>query len=530
MPPGKQPAVELMVERFGGVNNTLQFSQLFKLFGGEKSPKMQNAYMKSVGSLTRRPGTRPLTASPLTETIEYLTTYKASASASSQPEIYAASGTTLYKFNGTNTLTALTMTNPLHSADIYTEGFTNSALTSRLVIGDGKSLKQCDGTTVSNITPAPNKPSPNPANVLANVNTKGCKFIWEYSGHIFISPGTNEMFFTDRFTFDYIPETQYYFLINDNDYINGAGVVYDGRCLVPMRRGWGIITGTTFDNFKANEFLNTNHGVIAPRSITKVTYPNGSQAIIYLSDSSVHEVFTSIQNDSSKLYATRDLMANKISFHKLELTEEEKKAAVGHFDVERSLYLLSFKKSGVNYTYAYDLRNEEWYPNWLNFNAKSYVSLDSVSYFAGEAKHLCKLDDSLYSDWQDAAMTVREPIHFKRYSPLLSFEQTGYPSYWDYYILELKQYDRPSSVDVTIIFANDSEAGAYSLDTSEFIWDVSEWDHSYWSNNEYTETVNEPRRMRYMKKSKYIQELWENDRDEPLEIYWSKWIGRTSGA
>lgn len=526
MPSGVQPQVTLETKGFGGVNNALQFSQLPR----EQSPLMQNAYMSKIGAIAKRPGTRPVTTTALANTIEHLTTYKASAVASSEPEIFASSGTTLYKYNGSNALTALTMTNPLNDADIYTVGFTNALLTSRLIIGDSGILKGCNGSVVADVTPAVDAPLPNPANVLTDINAKGHKFIWTHSSHIFSSPGTNELFYSKRFEYDYWPETQYFYLVNENDYINGCGVTYDGRCLIPLRRSWAILTGSNFDDFEADEYLNTNHGVIAPRSVQKVTYPDGSQTIIYLSDDEVHEVFTAIHNETSKMYATRSLMRDIIDFGEVGLTESEKETAVGFFDASRSLYLLSFKKDGENFTYAYDLRNREWYTDWTNFNARSYVSLDSVTYFAGELKHLCKFDNDLYSDWEDSAMTTGSPIYFKRYSPLLSLENTGYASYWDYLIIELKQYPIPSSLDVTVIFTQSSELGAQAIDTSSAVWDETEWDVAEFANEDYTETVNEPRRIKYMKKSKYVQELWENNADQPVEVYWSKWIGRVSGT
>src|SRR3990167_3889366 len=234
MPQGIQQQVALLTQGYGGANTALQFSQLPR----EQSPSMKNAFMPKVGAIGQRPGSVPVTTSALAANIEYLTTHKSSPSASASPEIYAASGTTLFKFNGTDTLTGLTMTDALVSADIYTTGFTNAALTSRLIIGDGGDLKECDGSTVVDVTPAADDSSPAPANVLADVNAKGCKFIWEYSGHIFISPGTNELFYSKRFEFDYVPETFYFFLVNDNDYVNGQGQAFDAVCLIPMRRGW----------------------------------------------------------------------------------------------------------------------------------------------------------------------------------------------------------------------------------------------------------------------------------------------------
>lgn len=527
MPAGIQQQVTLLTEGYGGVNNAKQFSQLPR----EQSPRMQNGYMSKVGAISKRPGTSPVTTSALAANIEYLTTYKSSPDASASPEIYAASGTTLYKFDGTDTLDALTMTNALESSDIYTVGFTNSLLTSRLIIGDGGDLKQCDGSAVTDITPAADDSSPAPANVLDDVNAKGCKFIFEYSGHIFISPGTNELFYSKRYEFDYVPETFYFFLVNDNDFINGQGQAFDNVCLIPMRRGWAILTGVTFDDFEADKFLNTTRGVIAPRSIAKLTYPDGTQTIAFLADDEVHEVYTALIDGGGRQYATRSLMKDKIDFSVLGLTEDEKEVAVGFFDASRSIYLLSFQVDSVNYTYVYDVRNREWYTDWLTFNAKAYVSLEATTYFAGSLKHLCKFDEDLYTDWNESTQTTGTEVHFRRYSPLLSLEFSGYSSYWDYYLLEARQWLVPSTLDLYVIFSNQtvtsSDEAAWK--NSVAVWDTATWDVSQWANLEYTDIVNAPNRRVFKKKAKYVQLLWDNPRDEPVEVYKDQWYGRTSG-
>lgn len=522
---GIQPQVELLTDGYRGINNVLQFSQLPR----SQSPQMQNAYMSKLNAIGKRPGSKPITQTALTSDIEYLTTYKSSASATDRPKIYAASDDTLYLFDGVDTLDALTMTDNLNQADIYTIGFTNEALTSRLLIADGADLKGCDGTAVADITPASDDSSPAPANVLDDINTKGIKYVWGYRGYVFVSPGTNELFFSKLREYDYYPETSWFFLVKDNDFINGCGLAFDNVCLVPMRRSWAILTGTSFDDFEADEFLNTEDGVIAPRSIQKVNYPDGTQTVIYLSDNSVHEIFTAVYTDTSRQYATRDLMKERIDFEGIGLSEAEKEAAVGFFDNSRSLYLLSFQKDSVNYTYAYDLRNREWYIDWLTFNAKSYVSLDSVTYFAGSLKHLCKFDKDLYTDWNESTKDTGTAVYFKRYSPLLSLENTGYASYFDYYIVEMKQWPLPSSLDVTVIFTQSSSLAPTSIDSSSAVWDIGSWDESFWTNEDYTETVNEPRRIVYKKKAKYVQVLWENNADQPMEIYWDRWLGRNSG-
>lgn len=511
-------------EGYLGLNTALQFSQLTP----SQSPSLKNAWMPKIGSLGKRPGTIPVTASALAAAMEYLTKYKASASSGADEEIYAASGTTLYKFNGIDTFTALTMTDALVSADIYTVGFTNALLTSILAIGDGGDLKQCNGSTVVDILPAADDPAPAPANVLANVNLKGCKFIWEYSGHIFISPGTNELFYTKRFEFNYVPSTQYFFLVNDNDYVNGDGQAFDAVCLIPMRRSWAILTGENFDTFKADKFLNTKNGVIAPRSIAKITYPNGTQTIAYLSDDGVHEVYTALIDGGGRQYATRSLMKDKIDFNALGLTEAEKAAAKGYYFSDWNLYLLCFTQGTTKLAYVYDTRNGQWYP-WTNMIVASLIDKDGVLYYASST-HMRKFDEDLYSDWEDIPKTIGTPVHFQRYSPLLSVEFSGFSSTWDYYLVEAKQWLVPSTLDISVNFTNTTSAVSVEAawKNNVFVWGVSKWGDAQWANLNFTDIVNAPDELIFHDPSKYAQVLWDNPRDEPVLIFKDRWKVRLS--
>src|SRR5690606_1410230 len=109
-----------------------------------------------------------------------------------------------------------------------------------------------------------------------------------------------------------------------------------------------------------------------------------TQTIMYLSDDGVHEVFdTTILDSGTRQYSTRALMKDKIDFPALNLTESEKEAAIGYFDAPMSLYFLTFYRNGVCTTYVYDVRNGEWYPDWVGFTAKSYIRIDEVVYFGG---------------------------------------------------------------------------------------------------------------------------------------------------
>lgn len=518
---------ELETTSYLGCNTAVQFSLIPK----GQSPRMKNCYQDEDGDLSKRPGTVPLTTSALAAVIAYLTAYKISPSTSAGDKIYATSGTTLYQFNGTTAFVAQTMTAALATSDIHSIGFTNSAVVSRLLIADTGALKQYDGTAVTLVAPAADDAGPAPANGLAAINLLGNKFIWNFTGHVFVSPGSDTIFYSKSYIFNYFPITFFFQLERDNDFVNGDGVEYDSVCLIPMRRGWAILTGTDATNYAASTFLNTEHGVIACRSIATVTYPDGTQTIIFLSDNGAHEVYIVTSSGGSRQYATRSLMQGKIDFVGLGLTDAEKGAAVGVFHSEKFLYLLSFQKSGVDYTYAYDTRNKEWYTDWLTFNAKSYVSLNGTLYFAGSAKHLQKFDTTLFSDWNESTKSTGTFVFFKRYSNALSAEFSGFETFWDAYLVESKQWLVPATLDITFIFTSNTDVMANIIINEIFVEGVSRWGFARYANINFTDTVNNPNEILfdYSRLSKYTQVLWENNRDEPVKIFKDKFKGRSSG-
>lgn len=518
MPPGKQPPATLETAGFGGLNTALQFSQIPR----EQSPSMKNAYMPKIGAIGKRPGTIPV-SNTLAANIQHLTVYRTTAS----EDILASSGTTLYKYNGTDTLTAQTMTNALVTADIYTVAFTDINNVSILFITDGGSVKQYNGTAVANITPAANDASPNPPNDLVNINAKNPIYCWVYSSHVFITDGKDIVWYSKRYYYDYFPSVQYERWVRENDYITGPGIGFNNVCLIPMRRGWGMLTGSTVDNFDGNQFINTANGNIAPRSIQKITYPDGGQTIAYLSDDGVHEIYdTGAQDAGSRQYSTRSLMKDKIDFNAIGFTEAEKKAAVAYFD--QTLYILAIKQGANNYAFVYDTRNKEWY-QWTNMKVKSMVKKGDILYYAGEDKHLRKLDKTLYSDWDNAGKTSGTAVYFQRYSPALALEFSGYESYWDYYLVEAKQFTVPSTLDIKVIFSASTVELLSALKNEIFVWGASKWGEAKWANVDYSDIVNEPNELIFHKKAKYAQIVWENNRDEPTELYKDRFKGRVSG-
>jgi len=509
-------------EGYLGLNTALQFSQLTP----SQSPSMKNAWMSKLGAIGKRPGTIPVTSSPLGVAAEHLTVYRSGAT----DKIIAASNNRLYKF-ASNAWVQLNGT--LNRSDIYDVDFTDGNSNARKIIADKGSLKAYDDATetVSAITPAPDDPNTAPPNVLPTLNNKGIKYVWTYQSHVFVAfERSDEVYYSKRFTYDYFPSVQWERWVRNNDYVNGCGLAFGSVMLVPLRRGWGVLTGTVFDDFQGGYFLNTVNGVVAPRSIQKITYPNGVQTVVYLSDDGVHEIFdTGVTESGARQYATRSLMKDKIDFNALGLLDSEKEAAIGHFFPEWSIYLLCFKQGSTMLAYVYDTRNREWYP-WTNMDINSIINSDGVLYYTGSDRHLRKFDKNLYSDWNDMNKTSGTPVHFQRYSPLLSVEFSGFPSTWDYYLVEAKQWLEPSSLDVSVNFTQTTSSISIesAWKNNVFMWGVSKWSEAQWANLNFTDIVNAPDQLIFHYPSKYCQVLWENNRDEPVEIYRDRWIVRPS--
>lgn len=527
MPPGRQPFSIIETNQYGGVNTALQFSQL----DNSQSPRMRNGYQTKLRAIGKRPGTAPVTDSPLSQPIEYLTHYKGEVH-SGEPEIYGSSGTSLFKYNG-NQMISQTMNVPLDSPNIYTEGFKNASGDVRMIIADGGALKQYDASTgtVSLVTPASDDPSPTPGNILSTVNGLGIKYVWVHKQTLWVSDGSDVVWYFKRYEFDYIPSVQYEQLVRNNDYVNGPGFSFNDVLLIPMRRGWNITTGTTVDDIKADNWLNTLAGVIAPRSIARITYPNeGYQTIAYLSDDGPHEIYNvaDLQGGQSQ-YSTRPMMKDLIDWESIGFTEQEKENATGHYDATLNIYILSLTRAGEKVVYCYDTRNRQWY-TWDSVRMNSFVSLGGL-YFSDETGHLKKFDSNLYSDWEDKDLTIGQPVFFQRYTPLQSFEFTGFQSYWDYYLVESRQWLVPSNIDVHVIFTNteitDEIEAAWKNEVA--VYDVSEYDLASYANLSYTDIVNEPNELIFHSKAKYTQSLWMNNRNEPVEIYKDRWKGRVSG-
>ncbi len=486
-----------------------------------------NVYISTTTNTEKLQGNTTTTTFDKSTVLSGTTAYPTTNTTAFRNEILVASGTALYSIYNNSTHTA-TMTDALVTSDIYDIDFTNSSLTERKLIADTGDLKQYTGSTVVDVTPAADDASPAPANVLASINTKGNKFIWEHTGHVFVSPGTNEVFYSKRYKFDYFPETFYELLVKDGDYINGCGVSFDSVCFIPMRRGWNVLTGTTFDDFDSSEYLNTNNGAIAPRSIDTVNYPNGFQTVLYLSDDGVYEIFTTTLDTQGRQYATRNIMTDKIDFASYGFTVAEKQAAKGKYITKFNMYLLEIVRNATSYVFGFDTRNAEWYV-WQGLDVNSFLESEGVVYFAGDDGFLKKFNEDWYTDYTNYARTTGTVVDFDVYSGLLSFGFDGHQAYLDYYLVEAKQWTVVSKLDVYITYGTGVVEVPSALVNQIFVWGTTDWSEAEWANTNYTDILNNARRIIVKRKGFYFQRRWRNNRDEPVLIYKERYMGRLSG-
>lgn len=456
-------------------------------------------------------------------------------------DILAVSGTSIYSYYN-DELNEATMTDPLNSDDVYDADFTGlnaGALVNIKLIADGGLLKQFDGVECKDVTPATDDSSPSPANVLTDINSLGIKYVWSHSNYVFVNCGDNQIFYSKQATtpgtdnqYDYFPSTHYTILVRKGDYVNGYGIPFDDVCFIPLRNSWCVNTGTNFNDFNFGEYLNTINGCIAPRSPRVITYGNGQQTLAFLSDSGIHEIFTTVLDNRGKQYATRSVTSDKLDFEAFGFTESEKSSAIGEYIVSLHMYLLEISRDTTTYVIGYDTRNGEFYL-WTGLTINSFIELESTAYFAGNDGLLKKFDKNLYSDWTDKAKTTGTPVDFDRTTGMIWFEQTGYDSTLDYYILRLKEYAVTSSLDISIIYLQGMEEVEKAIQNSYLVWDVGLWDIASWANLEYTDLVSAPKRLSNRlglpRKGFYFQVRWRNNRDEPCEIYGESFIGRSSG-
>lgn len=450
-------------------------------------------------------------------------------------ELLASSGTTLYSYYN-NALNAATMTNTLASSNIYTTGFTNTALTSILFIADGGALKKYNGSAVVNITPAADDPGPAPANGMAAVNLLLPIYAWVHTGHLFVSDGKDVVYYTKQYEFDYIPVTNYERWVRNNDYITGCGVSYGDVMLLPMRRGWGVLTGSTSplgtNPFNGNLFLNTISGNIAPRGIEKLTYPDGSQTVAFWSDDGAYEIYDTGYTDStgagSRNFATRSLMKDKLDFSSYGFTETEKTNAESYFDSILNLFITTIKRGVINYAFIYDVRTREW-DLWDNIIAESTIRFNDTLYYAGSTKFLHAYDTEVETDYSDYARTTGTIVSWDCYTDVIMIENSGFQSIFDYLIVNAKNFPTSSSIEITVVGTSSTTVLENAVIATYATWDVSLWDFCVIVNEDFTSLVGAPSRTILKKRGYFFQIRYRNIKDEKVELYKYKLQGRSSG-
>src|SRR5262249_8812277 len=151
----------------------------------------------------------------------------------------------------------------------------------------------------------------------------------------------------------------------------------------------------------------------------------------------------------------------------------------------------------------------------------------------GDDGALKRFDADLTDDWTDIGKTTGAPVDLDRISGMIAFEQTGYESTLDNYILRLKAYAEKSSLDVSIIHLRGMEEVQNATISTYAAWDVTEWGESAGANLSYTDILTSPQRLSWKlglpKKGHYFQVRWRNNRSEKVEIYGETFIGRASG-
>lgn len=494
------------IPKFDGVNTALAFSEL----KNTEALKMLNGLPGSLGTLAKRPGTIPVTANKLPNPIVGLFNYRKNK----QDNILAVSNSRLHKLNG-DTLDQQTGT--LSSNEVDQAQFKDENGEEVLIIADGGNLKYYDGAEVKDITPAENDDDPLPANDLATINSKhkpiGCLV---HGARVVVWDGSDTIWHSKVGYYDYFPQTDYIRFVRKGDYIQTA-VTYRGALLVFLRDSVAVLFGQDIGNWH-QDFLSTEEGCLNPKTVQQVTFPDGKQEIFYLSDSGVHAVYTidTVLIDNQARYSTRSVSRTQIDWKKLGVSKSEWQRAVAHYYDDK--YWLIYPKGNEWHGLVYDTVFNNWYPI-NNIDAHAFFDNSDTFLFASDSGHIKRIDDGLFSDWEDKDRTSGNPIEMYWYSNLLTPKVTGLEHFWDIVIIEAKQHFHKSTVDLEINTYDGSLALNNQLQTEMMVWGDTVWGETRWPSLHLTDYVNYAERLRVFQKGKYMQIKISNDRDEPVEIY-----------
>jgi len=513
---GGTAVTEIEIPNFLGLNTAVAFSEI----DIRQSPDMLNMLPGKIGSLRRRPGTVPLTETPLGSEIKTLCNLRKGGDNS----ILAASGDTLYKFDPEDKeWDAQTMTDTLESDVIDCAQFRDENANEVLIIADGGKLKYYDGTEVKEITPAGDDASPLPKNALATINTDhppiGCIV---HNNRVVIWDGSDTIWHSKIGYYDYFPEINYQRFVRENDHVVTC-VSFQGALIVLMRRHVAVLFGdgyssTPSDGDWSQDFLDTSEGCLNPRTVELVTYPDGSQEIFYLSDRGVIAInrIDTLSLDYSARYSTRSVTDDLIDWRGLGVTKDEWKRAVATF--YEGKYWLIYPKGSEWKGLVFNTSDRQWYPI-DGIQANDFYHDEDGFYFAGDDGHLKTLDETLHADYLDADKETKQEINAYWYSKLINPKVTGMDHFWDIIIIEARQFEDESSIDLEVNTYRGKFQLAGAVKTAFLIIGKGKIGESVIANLNFTDHVNMPQRIRTFLKGQYAQIKLSNNRDEPFEIF-----------
>lgn len=496
----------LEIPRFNGINTSASFSEI----DITQSRNMVNMLPNSLGGLAKRNGTVPLNTTAIGP-IKTLCNFRKD----SVNSILATSGNTLYKLVN-NEFVAQQMVNPFDSPFIDYAQFKDQNGNEVLIIADAGWLKIYNGTSVADIVPAANDASPLPPNDLANIRQKMIKGCVVHNTRLVIWDKSDTIWHSKIGYHDYFPNTDYQRFVRENDRVQTC-VTYRGALLVLMRRHIGVLFGHDRDNW-SQDFLDTTNGCIAPRTVQTVIYPSGDQEIFYLSDNGVHAIYAidTQSLDSSARYSTKNMISQSIDWEGLGVTKTEWENAVALF--YNGKYWLTYKKGTEYKGLVFDTTTKQWYPI-ENIKADAMYHDDDTFYFAGESGLLKTFEKGTNSDWNEKAKTTGTPVNMYWYSKLMTPKLTGYDHFWDVLMVEAKQFEQVSTLDVEVNTYKDQYSAPSALKTAVFVWGETKWGESQYANPNLTDHVNNAKRLKAFVKGQYAQIKLSNNRDEPVEIY-----------
>lgn len=518
---GGTQIMDMSIEDFYGLNNTIQFSQIDQ----RQSPSLVNLIPSRIKGLRHRAGTYPISLTPRAGGLVRLFPYYLSM----ETNLVATGGTTLYKYDEINKdWDAQTMTVPLLTADINATQFRDEDGDEVLVITDGGPLKYYNGTAVNNVTPfTPNDTAPLPANDLANINTDFPPIgITTHNNRLVIwSENTDTIHHSKPGFYDYFPETSFQRFVDESDYVITCKS-FGSSLLVFMRRHVGVLFGdgysdTPQDGDWTQGFLDTQEGCCNARSVQVVTFPDMHEETFYQTDRGVSAVINvdTKSLDNSTRIATLSRTENKVDWTKLGITRDEWENAISY--VQDGKYWLVFRKGEGYAGVVFDTDNYEWYPV-ENVTATDFYGDETGYYFIGTSGHLYQFDDNVHFDYTDPAKTTGPAVEWYWYSKLLSPGTTGYDHLWDILMVVCQQFAETSVIDTkvsTSLVQGGNAPIENQVNSQILIIGQGIIGQAVIANQDLTDFVTVEERLDVFRQGKYAQIKLSNDRGEPVELY-----------